>query len=656
MNQDPDIRPDGNRPRKRPFTLAFIGQPNCGKSTLFNEVAGYRSVSSNFPGATVSFTEGQIRILGRTIHVVDLPGIYSLTPMDPAGRETQRFLLDGRADVIVNVVDASVLSRSLELTLQILELDIPVVLCLNMMDEAVRKGIRIDSGTLSRLLDVPVVETVATRGKGIRALFGEALRVRRRRASSRPPSQSRDVERVIADLEDDLRNRMPKSIPFSGRLMALKLLEGDPDFEAILLRRTGSLPPFVGRHRKRLEKPHGKPADAVVSSERHAIAMSVAESSSRMGKPSVRWQDKLDDVLLHNGWGYLFLALILGIFFLSVLRLGTWLEKPMTGILENRMAVWFGPGPPASLTQALLQSVVYGFGGGLTVVIPFLIPFLFGLSFLEDFGYLPRAAFLADTFMHRIGLHGTTVIPVMLGYGCNVPAVMATRILGSPRDRFLAAVVAVLVPCSARMTVVFGLTGATLGSAAALSVYGLNLLVVAGSGWFLSRLLPEPTPGMLMEIPPFRRPRLKTLWNKTWIRLKDFVVIAWPLLMLGSAVLGLMDHFGWTGSVNRALRPLTALLDLPAGLGVVLVYGLLRKELTMLMLFQVLGTRNTSEVMTAVQILSFTVFVVFYLPCLGTMGAMIREIGVRRTVWISLFCLAVSIVLAVGVRLIGMLI
>lgn len=653
MSVHPDNRAETGRTRKRPFTLAFIGQPNCGKSTLFNEVAGYRSVSSNFPGATVSFTEGQVRILGRTIHLVDLPGIYSLTPMDPAGRETQRFLLDGSADVIVNVVDASVLSRSLELTLQLMELDIPVVLCLNMMDEAVRKGIRIDSAALSRLLGVPVVETVATRGKGIRALFGEALRVRKRRPAGRPPSQSRDVERVIADLEYDLRDRMPVSVPVSRRLMAVKLLEGDPDFEAILIGRTGSLPPSVTRSRKRLERSHGKPADAVVSSERHAIAMHTAESVSGMGKPSVGWRDRLDDVLLHNAWGYLFLALILGVFFLSVFRFGTWLERPMTGILENRVTAWFGTEAPDSLARSLLRSAVYGFGGGLTVVIPFLIPFLLGLSFLEDSGYLPRAAFLADTFMHRIGLHGTTVIPVMLGYGCNVPAVMAVRILGSPRDRFLAAVVAVLVPCSARMTVIFGLAGAALGSLAAVSVYLLNLLVVTGSGWALSRLLPEPTPGMLMEIPPFRRPRLKSLWNKTWIRLRDFVVIAWPLLIAGSVVLGLMDHYGWTETVNRILRPLTALLDLPPGLGVVLVYGLLRKELTMLMLFQVLGTQNAAEALTAVQILSFTVFVVFYLPCLGTIGAMIREIGARRTVWVSLFCLAVSVCLAAGVRLIS---
>jgi ferrous iron transport protein B len=645
------MRTDSPGPARRPFTLAFIGQPNCGKSTLFNEVAGYRSVSSNFPGATVSFTEGKVRIMGRTLNLVDLPGIYSLTPMDPAGRETQRFLLDGRADVIVNVMDASVLSRSLELTLQLLELEIPVVLCLNMMDEAGRKGIRIRTDELSRILGIPAVETVATRGKGIRALFGEALRARCRTSPVRPPSHSLDVERVIADLERDLAGRVPRSMPVSCRLMAVKLLEGDPDFIDSLRREAGSVPASVGRCRKRLERAHGRPADAVVSAERHAIAMSVAESASLMGKPVIRWADRLDDLLLHNLWGVVCMALILGLFFQAVFRLGGWLEKPMSAFIENQAAVWFGHGPSASLAGAMLRSAFYGVGGGLTVVIPFLIPFLLGLSFLEDSGYLPRAAFLADGAMHRIGLHGTTVIPVMLGYGCNVPAVMATRILGSPRDRFLASVVAVLVPCSARMTVIFGLTGAALGGAAALGVYGLNLLVVAVSGWALSRLMPESSPGMLMEIPSFRRPRLKSLWSKTWIRLKDFVVYAWPLLVLGSAVLGLMDHFGWTGGVNRGMRPLTALLGLPAGLGVVLVYGLLRKELTMLMLFQVLGTHRASDVLTAGQILSFTVFVVFYLPCLGTIGALVREVGARRTAAVSLFCLAVSILLAASVRM-----
>jgi ferrous iron transport protein B len=236
------------------------------------------------------------------------------------------------------------------------------------------------------------------------------------------------------------------------------------------------------------------------------------------------------------------------------------------------------------------------------------------------------------------------VIPAVLGYGCNVPAVMAVRILDSPRDRFIATVVAVLVPCSARMTVIFGLVGVALGGRAALAVYLLNLAVIAVTGTVLARLLPEATPGMVMEIPPYRLPSLKTILVKTWLRLKDFVYYAWPLLVIGSMFLGIVEFFRWTASLNRVLSPLTGLLGLPRTLGIPLVFGVLRKELSMLMLFQALGTQNVAAVLTSAQIFIFTLFVVFYIPCLGTIGVMLRQVGTRRT----LAVIALSLILAVG--------
>jgi ferrous iron transport protein B len=234
-------------------------------------------------------------------------------------------------------------------------------------------------------------------------------------------------------------------------------------------------------------------------------------------------------------------------------------------------------------------------------------------------------------FMHRIGLHGKAVIPAVLGYGCNVPAVMATRILESSRDRFIASVIATMVPCAARMTIIFGLVGYYLGGNAALGIYLLNLIVIAVSGTILSRLLPEVTPGMILEIPKYQVPRIRQALLKTWLRLKDFIIIAWPLLIIGSVVLGLAEYFKWTVTINRLLSPITSLLGLPNQVGMTLIFGVLRKELSMLMLFQAMGTDDLLTVMTQGQILIFTVFVVFYIPCVATIGVLYKQVRWRAT-------------------------
>ena len=646
--------PDGVTGRRKAgpgLVLALAGQPNCGKSTIFNETAGYRSVTANFPGATDSYTKGSVHLLGRAYTLVDLPGVYSLTSLDPASRETQRYLLDRKVDVIIDVVDSSVLSRSLELTLQLIELEKPMVICLNMADEAERKGIFIDARRLGELLGLPVVVTVASKGRGIRELFWESLKAARQKRTGRHQEGSRDVERVIEKLRTLLERGLPSSVRVSSHLLATKLLENDPYFESLLVRGNSGLLPEVRSLRRALERTHGRPPDEVIAAERHGLSMSLAESVSELRKPKVLWKDRLDDVLMHNVWGYVFLGLFLFLFFNLVFRTGVLLEKPLVRAFEG-LSAWLPTVIPRdSAIFSVANGALLGLGGGVAIVVPYLVPFLTGFAFFEDLGYLPRAAFLLDAFMHRIGLHGSAVIPAVLGYGCNVPAVMATRILESPRDRFIATVAAVTVPCSARMTVIFGLVGVFLGGGAALSVFALNLFVVAALGAALSRMLPEATPGMVMEIPPYRIPSLRTLLVKTWLRLKDFIYYAWPLLMLGSMGLGLIEFFHWTDRINGLLSPLTGLLGLPAVLGIPLVFGLLRKELSMLMLFQAIGTQDAAAVLSAQQIFVFTLFVVFYVPCLGTIGALIRQVGGKRTLAVILLSLFISVGLGALTRL-----
>ncbi|MCD6116465.1 ferrous iron transport protein B [bacterium] len=627
------------------FNIVLVGQPNCGKSTIFNEVAGYRSISSNFPGATIQYTKSRVRVGGEVCALVDLPGIYSLSSFDEAERVSQQYLINGPVDVIVNVIDASLLGRSLELTLQLLDLKIPMVVCLNMIDEAEKKGIFIDTSELSKKLGVVVVTTVASRGRGIDNLFKSVVETAEKGTTGNIIKNSRDVEIIIAKLAGILKDSLDSSLPFLGRLLAVKLLENDPFFVDYINQSHPELTKAIEDFQKELSRTHGRPSDAVMNGERHALSLTLFEEVTRLGKPKKDWRKSVDKVLMHNVWGYFFLVLFLFIFFNTIFRFGALIEAPMMALVEQGVketARMFGSGSMAAMVSG---AVINGFGGGLAIILPYLFPFLFGLALLEDIGYLPRVAFLMDAFMHKIGLHGKAVIPAVIGYGCNVPAIMATRILESPRDRFIASLIAAMVPCAARMTIIMGLVGFYLGGTAAMLIYLLNLIVISISGRVLSKLLPEVTPGMLLEIPQYQIPRIETLLQKTWLRLKEFIFIAWPLLVGGSIILGFIEYFNFSMLINKMLSPITWILGLPSQTGITLIFGVFKKELSMLMLFQAMGTRDLLTVMTYGQILVFTVFIVFYVPCVATIGALYKAIGSKRMILITVFTFILALVI-----------
>jgi len=631
----------------RQMAVALVGQPNCGKSTIFNQVVGYRSETANFPGSTVEVSRGRVRQNGLLLELIDVPGIYSLTTSNPAEAAAKRFLLSSEVDLVINVLDSSLLSRGLELTLELLELGIPIVVCLNMMDDAERKGISISSERLSELLKLPVVKTVAASGQGIRELFA-SLSVHRTQQVPAAPHWSRDVELAISKVESVLEEwKRPADLP--TRLVAVKLLEGDSDFEAL----AGSEVRMAAEDTRRwLESARGKSAETIIMAERHDGAMRMFEEVAEVGRSrfDVRWI--IDSLLTHPLWGYVFLLAIFVGFFWAVFGAGSILERglqPLFSAASARISAWLGPG---TLTEVLVRSIWDGFAGGATIVLPYLVPFLFGLAFLEDVGYLPRVAYLLDGLLHRIGLHGTSVLPLVLGYGCSVPACLATRILPSKRDRFIASVLATLVPCSARSNVIFALVAFYLGPSWALGVFCFNALIVVLSGWILTRLWPEVSPGMVLEVPRYQIPSVKVMTRKVWFRLREFIVLSWPLLIGGSVVLGMAEHWHWDRLINLALSPLTGLLGLPTAVGTTLVFGVLRKELSMIMLVQALGTTAIHQVMTAGQILVFTIFVTFYIPCLATIAALVKEIGRKMTAMAVGYSLVLATLLAVAVRLI----
>ncbi len=631
--------------------FALIGQPNCGKSTLFNQVAGYKSETGNFSGTSVTFTESKVRVLGEVVEIVDLPGTYTLAGTNPAEREVLHYLASHNIDVIINVIDATQLEQGLDLTLELLELGRPMVVAMNVLDEAARMGLKVDGPGLEKLLGAPVLPLVASKGRGVRNLFSTASQVAHQAISPQRPRYSLDVENAIQQVADCIDGQAAKAgIPLKAVPLAIKLLENDGE----LLGKMGKIYPEilskVTDTQAGLQTGRGQPAVWVISGERHGLAHNLANAVVEQGERRITWRDRLDDILLHPVFGYVALVLILLLFFEVVYGMGSRLEQPLLAFFDQLgrpIITTFGA---KTLVGQLLTGLLQGVSGGVAIVLPYLLPFLLGLGFLEDIGYLPRVAFLMDALMHKLGLHGKAIVPFILGYGCNVPAVMSTRMLEDKRDRYLASALAVLVPCAARLSVVFGLVAFYLGPVNALLIYLFNLFVIALTGRVLSQMMPEDTPGLIMEMPGYRMPTLRTVFNKAWFRVKEFVVEAWPVLIAGSALLAVLNYFAVTPYFNILIRPITWALGLPAQTGVPLIFGVLRKELSLVMLRQALGVTNFASALSPVQMVTFTVFVVFYIPCLATLAVLRRELGTRSMFSISGLTVIIALLAALFAR------
>ncbi len=624
--------------------IAFIGQPNAGKSTIFNGLAGYKTVTANFPGQTVHYTVSKVTVGNETFEIVDLPGIYSLTAIDKAELESRKYILSGHVDVVINVIDASTLSRSLELTLQLAELQVPMVICLNMIDEAHRKGLQINTEKLSQIFGVPVIETIANKGIGLDRIFTSAKEAFNKKLIPQIQSFHKDIEEKIEEIEkiipSDFINRIPR------RYIAVKLLEGDSEFTE-RIKNYSEIYRKIKEIREEIKITHGRHADTVISSERHALTMNLFEEVTKVGEPIKSFRDKIDNLLTNRYLGYPLLFIILfGIFFM-VFEIGKIIENPLIDIFDSFIKKLPNIIEENSLPFCLLKGLLEGFSGGLGVAIPYLIPFFIGLTILEDIGYLPRMAFLMDTVMHRIGLHGKSVLPFIISYGCNVPGVMTTRILESPRDRLITATLSVFIPCAARTTIIFGIVGAYIGGLAAANLYIFNIIFIMFLGILMKKFIPEITPGLIMEIPPLRIPTLKNVFIKTWLRLKDFMLVAWPLLVVSSIILSFLEYLKLDSYLNTLLSPLVNwLLGLPEQVGITLIFGILRKELSMIMLFQAMHTTQLNTVMTNIQLIVFTIFTIFYMPCVGTIGVLIKEFGTRKTVLITLLTIIIALLLA----------
>jgi len=625
--------------RKELLTIALAGNANVGKSVIFNYLTGLHQHIGNWPGKTVEKAEGTLHFKGRTIDVLDLPGIYSLSAFSIEERISREYIATEKPDVVINIVDASALERNLFFTLQLLELETPMIMALNQVDVAKAKGITIHVPELQKSLGIPVIPTIATRIKGLGKLLDKAVKVAKGKKLPKPARYGREIEEKIREI-----TKLVKKIPiqYPPRWVAIKLLEGDEEIRKVVSRVDPKIVSSAEGHARDLERIHGEPCSIVITSERYNVANKIARKSQRITPhPGPSLTERLDAITTHPIVGYPILIGVMLLVLFTVFSVG----GHLSGFFEDAMEPIkdaFGGGVGELIGEGLLGGLI----AGIAIVLPFILPFYLILTLLEDSGYLPRAAFMTDNLMHRVGVHGKAFIPFILGYGCNVPACLGCRVMETERERTIAAFVVTLIPCAAVTVVVLGLVGAFVGIHWALALYLLNLVMIFILGRVAFKVLPGEPMGLIMEMPPYRKPNARSVLNETWIRVKDFVYIAFPLIIIGSVVLMGLKVEGLLESIGDFMSPVTAgWLGLPAITGVLLIFGVLRKELTLVMLATLMGTADFGTVLTPTQMIVFAIVVMYYIPCIATIAALVKELGWRKAAYITVFEIAFALLL-----------
>ncbi len=621
------------------ITVALAGNPNTGKTTIFNALTGARQHVGNWPGVTVEKREGNREHKGAAIHVVDLPGVYSLTAYSLDELIARRFILEEKPDLVANIIDASNLERNLYLTTQLLEMGIPVVLVLNMMDMARSRGLQIDPEKLSTLLGVPVVPCIASRGEGIDAVMDTIVSVAAEHKPGVSLNYGREVEHAISTIEELLQNR-PLPHKATPRWTAIKLLEDDEDMieghdeiaqdAAISEARMKSL--------AHLSNVYGDEAETVIADARYGFISGLMKDAVR--KPAtqrVSMSDRIDRVVLNRWLGIpIFLAVLYGLFQLAFtvsIPFMDWIDAGFGWLAERAIGVegWFG---------ALLRDGIIGGLGSVLVFVPVIFLLYIALSILEDCGYMARAAFVMDRLMHKIGLHGRSFVPMMLGFGCNVPAIMATRTIENPKDRLVTILVNPLMSCGARLPVYALLAGAFFTAHQGLvvfSMYAIGIVLAILLAWiFRKRLVRGESGHFVMELPPYRMPTIKGVALHTWERGRSFLVRAGTIIFSIVIVIWALDYSGALEPIGRVIAPIFA----PTGFGqwqsaVTLVFGILAKEVVVGTFGTLLGTGEAgigaalgSQLgWTPLIAYAFMVMTLIYVPCMATIAVTRRETG-----------------------------
>jgi len=643
-------------------TIALAGQPNMGKSTLFNLLTGLNQHVGNWPGKTVEQRQGSFQFAGHAYQLVDLPGTYSLTANSPEEVIAREYILREKPDLVVAVVSAANLERSLYLVSELICLPVPMVVALNMIDVAEQEGVQVDAAVLQAALGVPVVPMVATKANGVKDLLNEVELVfqGKRILMPRLPEVHDEHRLVIDQVSDLIRPSVPAIYPVEWA--ATKLLEGDVEMTAqmkslLLPARWTDVHAILMQH---------EDAMLSIASGRYAWVERVIRAAvrrPRLGQVSLT--DRLDRWATHPVIGLLILAGILGLVFWLTFTMGSplqeWLDTAVVAPVAGLASGWLSAAP-AWLHGLVVDGIIGGVGSVLTFL-PVMVIFFASFGLLEDVGYMARAAYVMDNFMHLMGLHGKSFLPLFLGFGCNVPAITGTRVIDAPAARLLTILVAPLVPCAARLGVLAFLAPAFFGSAAALVSWGLillSLVVLVLSGIVLNRLLfkGERT-AFVMEMPLYHLPNPRTIGLLVWQRAVSFIKKAGTVILVMSAAIWALSYFpggnletSFLAKLGSLLAPVGGWMGMDWRLTVALLTSFLAKENSVATLGVMFGSGESSGLAQTLAAtyspaagLAFLVVSLLFIPCAATVAVIRQETGSWR--W-TLFNIAFMLVLSVG--------
>lgn len=676
--------------RRRQIRVALVGNPNCGKTSLFNMASGSREHVGNYSGVTVDAKEGRFSWKGYEIVLVDLPGTYSLSAYSPEELYVRKNLVEKTPDVVVNVVDASNIERNLYLTTQIIDMNLRTVIALNMYDELISKGDELDTVQLGKLFGVPVCPTISRSGEGIGNLFDTVLQV----YSGASPSVARhihinhgaEVEKSIDRIKLILQKDQSIRAKYSTRYLSIKYLEHDKDIESVL-----DTLPFADELRKsreeeedRIRQVLGTDCESAIVDAKYAFingALTETYREHRELRPKRTITDKIDAVVANKWAAFPIFILLLYVIFQATFTLGQypmdWIDAGVHWIGERLSSIM----PDGWLRNFVIDGAVAGVGSVL-VFLPNILILYFFISILEDSGYMARAAFIVDKMMHRLGLHGKSFIPMVMGFGCNVPAIMAARTIESRKSRLITISIIPFMACSGRLPVFVLFAGAFFPSHAPLvllAIYVLGIVLAVLSAMVIKRFVRDDDLPFVMELPPYRIPTAKAIWRHTWEKGRQYLRKMATTILLCSVVIWFLGYFprskelakatevyaetlseadamrvdelygqqqadSYIGRLGRAVEPVLAPMGINWKMGVSLLTGVAAKELVVssLGVMYSQGARISQgedlEDDTALQsalardidwrtALSFMVFVLLYFPCIATFVAIRHETG-----------------------------
>ncbi len=689
--------------KRRIINVALVGNPNCGKTSLFNIASGAHEHVGNYSGVTVDAKAGFFSFQGYHFRIIDLPGTYSLSAYSPEEIYVRKHIIEETPDLIINVVDASNLERNLYLTTQLIDMNVKMVIALNMYDELEASGNHLDYEKLSELIGVPMVPTVGRTGQGIDKLFhviiesyeGSDYVTKNIRKQVRnevlddmeawhkdvePEEQYASdhgifrhihvnhgpvLEKSIEAIKKEIARNEAIRHKYSTRFLSIKLLENDRDIERVIaeLPNGSDILAIRNREAENISKAMREDSEQAITDAKYGFISGALKETFTEGKLEREQTTRvIDSIVTHRIWGYPIFFLFLYIMFEGTFVLG---EYPMMGIewLVEQIGNLFNHYMPEGPLKDLVIDGIIGGVGGVIVFLPNILILYFFISFLEDSGYMARAAFIMDKIMHRMGLHGKSFIPLIMGFGCNVPAIMATRMIEDKKCRLITMLINPLMSCSARLPIYLVLVGAffpKIGSLVLLGIYATGILLAVLMARLFSRFLVkgDDTP-FVMELPPYRIPTAKTIFRHTWEKGAEYLKKMGGIIMIASILIWFLGYYpqgnyetiaeqqenSYIGQIGKAIEPVIEPLGFDWKLGVGLLSGVGAKELVVSTLGVLyandgdLDSVNLSDriPITATVALGYMLFVLIYFPCVATLAAIKQESGSWKWAFFAAF-------------------